>query len=266
MKLHRILIFVSFLSLLACKTTPETQTWTSFNRANALWNIVSQQCVPDQIQHQNPAPCEEVTFTGVADKGYVVLKDKRGPLQYLLMPTHSIHGMESPEIVSENSPNFFYEAWKARMYMSKKLGAPIADENISLAINSQYGRSQNHMHIHISCIREDVRRYLISAYDKIKNKFQPLSSIDWTTEYYARRLSEDELKNKNVFALLAQEVSSASDHMNEFGLALVVVPVKIGKKTQNQFVLLADRANLSHGHRASIEDIQDHNCPLVIKK
>ncbi|MDI5424656.1 CDP-diacylglycerol diphosphatase, partial [Salmonella enterica subsp. enterica serovar Kentucky] len=39
------------------------------------------------------------------------------------------------------TPNFFWLAWQARGYMSKKYGHDIPDSAVSLAINSRLGRS-----------------------------------------------------------------------------------------------------------------------------
>jgi CDP-diacylglycerol pyrophosphatase len=66
--------------------------WLHSGNPDALRKIVLQQCVPNQQQHQNPAPCAEVNLKG----GYVLFKDRNGPLQYLLMPTYRINGTESP--------------------------------------------------------------------------------------------------------------------------------------------------------------------------
>ena len=50
--------------------------WKLAANPNALRDIVLQQCVPNQLQQQNPAPCAEVK----PDAGYVVFKDRNGPL------------------------------------------------------------------------------------------------------------------------------------------------------------------------------------------
>lgn len=57
--------------------------WKFTGNPDALRQIVLQQCLPHQLQQQDPAPCAEVK----PDAGYVVFKDRNGPLQYLLMPT-----------------------------------------------------------------------------------------------------------------------------------------------------------------------------------
>lgn len=90
--------------------------WLHSGNPNALRNIVLQQCVPNQQQHQNPSPCAEVNLKG----GYVLFKDRNGPLQYLLMPTYRINGTESPLLLDPLTPNFFWQAWQGREIMSQR--------------------------------------------------------------------------------------------------------------------------------------------------
>lgn len=70
---------------------------------NVLRKIVFEKCLPNYEKNQNPSPCIEVK----PDAGYVVLKDINGPLQYLLMPTTHISGIESPLLLNPSTPNFF---------------------------------------------------------------------------------------------------------------------------------------------------------------
>src|SRR5471032_3467451 len=73
------------------------------NKSNpdALWNIISQKCVPNQRANGHPAPCSQVD----EKQGFVVMKDRNGPLQFLLMPTAKVTGMESPALLEETTPN-----------------------------------------------------------------------------------------------------------------------------------------------------------------
>src|SRR5580698_5474136 len=59
---------------------------------NLLWQIVHDQCVPDQRQHRDPKPCAEVDLAG----GFAVLKDIAGASQFLLIPTTEVGGIEDP--------------------------------------------------------------------------------------------------------------------------------------------------------------------------
>ena len=71
--------------------------------ADALWYIVSEQCVPDQQQLHSPKPCELVDL----DAGYVVLKDRVGVTQFLVMPTARISRIESSEFLAVGGSNFW---------------------------------------------------------------------------------------------------------------------------------------------------------------
>jgi CDP-diacylglycerol pyrophosphatase len=224
-------------------------------KSDALWTIVSQQCVPNQKKGQNPSPCEEVSFVKDSEQGYVILKDKRGVLQYLLMPTTQITGVESPEILVSNTPNYFYEAWKSRSYMLKKHGGPIADDDISLAINSQSGRSQNQLHIHISCVREDVKSLVQKNAGHLSSEWKPFPGGLLGHAYWARTLTEKELIEKNIFMLVAQGLSAAKENMKDFGIGLI--------KSQNKWVVLVDQVNRVAFDRASVEEIQNHDCPQL---
>ena len=61
--------------------------WLHSGNPDALRQIVLQQCVPNQQLHRTPKPCVDVNPKG----GYVLFKDRNGPLQYLLMPVSYTH-------------------------------------------------------------------------------------------------------------------------------------------------------------------------------
>ncbi|MGE0888478.1 CDP-diacylglycerol diphosphatase [Escherichia coli] len=220
--------------------------------SDTLRKIVLEQCLPNQQENQNPSPCAEVK----PNAGYVVLKDRHGPLQYLLMPTYRINGTESPLLTDPSTPNFFWLAWQARDFMSQKYGQPVPDRAVSLAINSRTGRTQNHFHIHISCIRPDVREQLDNNLANISSRWLPLPGGLRGHEYLARRVTESELVQRSPFMMLAEEVPEAREHMGSYGLAMV-------RQSDNSFVLLATQRNLLTLNRASAEEIQDHQCEIL---
>lgn len=250
-------LFFSFLAVLAlsgCQSQPVAK------RSDALWNIVSNQCVPKKIQGEKPAPCDEVTFVKGQEQGYVVLKDLNGPLQYLLMPVAKITGVESPEVLAMNEPNYFYESWVARSYMIKRYGADIPADEISLAVNSQLGRSQNHLHVHISCIRPDVKKIINDNLGKISAKWSELPVDILGHKYRVIKISEAELKQKNIFSLVASDIPDGEKNMNQYGIAMLAVK---NKKKSHDFVVMTSRADLVKLNRGSVEEIQDHLCPQL---
>src|ERR1051325_9340828 len=123
---------------------------------NALWKIVSGQCVPNQLAHGDPKPCVEVDLKDGAEHGYAVLKDLHGATQYLLIPTQRIVGIESPELLAPNAANYFADAWNARGFVEKALGHALPIDALGLAVNSKLARTQNQLHVHIDCVRPDV--------------------------------------------------------------------------------------------------------------
>jgi len=226
--------------------------WMKAGNPNALRHIVLDQCLPNQLQHRNPAPCAQVK----PDVGYVVFKDRNGPLQYLLMPTYRIKGTESPLLTEPNTPNFFWLAWQSRNFMSMKRGAEVPDSAISLTINSPTGRTQNHFHIHISCLRPDVREKLNAAQGQISTQWLPFPGGLEGHEYLARRVTENELVQRSPFMMLAEELPEARDHMGRFALAMA-------QQSDGSFVLLATERNLLTLNRASAEELQDHQCDIL---
>lgn len=168
--------------------------WLYFKgQPDALRDIVFHQCVPNQQRHDNPAPCAEVKL----DAGLVIFKDRNGPLQYLLMPTWRINGIESPMLLHPKTPNYFWQAWQARRVMSERNGEAVPNNVVSLTLNSKLGRTQNHLHIHISCLRPDVREKLNREAARISSQWLPLPGGIDDTPYLVRRVSEAELARRS---------------------------------------------------------------------
>jgi len=226
--------------------------WMKSGNPDALRLIVLEQCVPNQQQHRNPAPCAQVK----PDAGYVVFKDRNGPLQYLLMPTYRINGTESPLLTEPQTPNFFWLAWQSRNFMSMKRGTEVPDSAIALTINSPTGRTQNHFHIHISCLRADVREKLDANQGQISTQWLPFPGGLEGHEYLARRVTEAELVKRSPFMMLAQELPQAHEHMGRFAMAMA-------QQSDGSFVLLATERNLLVLNRASAEELQDHQCDIL---
>lgn len=260
-----------------------------FADSDFLWNVVTKECVPNQIKTHSPAPCDEVVLENDQQHGHVIFKDRNGPLQYLLLPTTKVTGIESSDLLKADEPNYFYRAWVARSFMIKKLGRPIDDQEISLAINSQRGRSQNQLHIHISCLRPDVRDLIQKEFQKkpsvsevaagethnLKDKWQEFPGGLLGHKYFVRSISLEQLKTENVFSLLAELIKSqpaekpalspfadqqAAASLGDFGLALVSLSTP---KNSGKLLLLANKANLLAMNRGHIEEIQDHTCPQL---
>jgi CDP-diacylglycerol pyrophosphatase len=224
---------------------------------NALWDIVNGQCVPDQLRAGEPAPCALVDVDGGEPRGYAVLKDLVGATQFLLIPTARVAGIESPEILAADAPNYFADAWRARSYVEQRAGRGLPRDWMSLAINSSAARSQNQLHIHIDCVRADVRDAVAARAGDIGPTWAPLSVPLAGQSYRAMAVDGDEL-DVNPFRLLADGLG-AGDSM---GAQTLVVVGSTGADERPGFVLLAGRADAATPGSGHGEDLQDHGaCP-----
>jgi CDP-diacylglycerol pyrophosphatase len=223
---------------------------------DALWKVTHDQCVPDERAHGNPTPCVRVDLDDGPNKGYVILKDRVGVAQYLLIATRKISGIESPDLLAPSSPNYWAEAWQNRAYVSAAAKHDLASDEIGLAINSQPARSQDQFHIHIDCLQPDVRALLAAHGTEIATTWAELPFDLRGEHYFARRLAD--IASEDPFKLLAGGVAGAAQHMSEETLVVAGASFAPG---QNGFVLLAARA--TPGHPAHGEDLLDHGCTLA---
>jgi CDP-diacylglycerol pyrophosphatase len=230
---------------------------------SALWKIVDGKCVPHEEQTRDPTPCAEVDIARGVDKGTVVLKDINGASQYLLLPTARIGGIEDPAILAPGATNYWDAAWKARSFVEAKLHATLPRDAISLAINSAAGRTQDELHIHIDCIRPDVRNALDANLDKIGDQWAPFPVTLAGHDYRAIRINHESLDAANPFHVLADNDAEARGDMGIH--TLVVVGAMFAGNTPG-FVVLDDHANLLAGDRASGEQLQDHSCAVAEQK
>ena len=221
--------------------------------SDALWHIIHDRCVPDQLSNNNPAPCVSVDLAG----GTVVLKDRDGATQYLLMPTAKITGIEDPAILAPAAPNYFAAAWQQRNLVDQAAGQILPDDDIALAINSAYGRTQNQLHIHIDCLRTDVAAALRAHAAAVGVAWAPFPVKLADQPYLARRITAD-LSDVDPFALLADGVAGARADMGKWTLALTSVTLA-GTPT---FILLAGHVDAATGDRGSGEELQDHACAI----
>ncbi len=224
---------------------------------NKLWEIVHDQCVPGQRQHDDPAPCATVDLSEGEAEGFVYLKDIRGPYQYLLIPTARVTGIESPALLGNIGARYFKGAWEGRHLIEKALKHDLPADSVGLAVNSRYGRSQEQLHIHIDCLKPAVRAALQSHLAEIGERWNALDFPLEGRHYRARRVMASQAQGLNPFRMLAD---SSPDTANEMGLHTLVVTDAVFEDGSPGFILLDDRASLWTLDRAHGEDLQDHLC------
>jgi CDP-diacylglycerol pyrophosphatase len=218
---------------------------------DALWKIVHDRCVPGQAGRGDPAPCTLVDLT----KGWAVFKDAVGNTQFLLLATDRVTGVEDPLILAPQASNYWQAAWEARRFVAQRAQRSLTDDQLSLAINSRAARSQNQFHIHVDCIRPEVRDAL--------RLMQPQITTSWIRskiagqEYNIRQIGTEDLRDKNLFALVAEQL----EHGHGMDLETIVL-VGTTSPDQTGFDLLVGRAGIG-ANRGSGEALQDHGCAIA---
>jgi CDP-diacylglycerol pyrophosphatase len=230
---------------------------------SALWKIVSGQCVPHETTERDPSPCSVVDLANGADKGFALLKDRDGVAQFLLIPTARISGIEDPAILDPASTNYWDAAWRDRYFVEERLHASLPRDGVALAINSSVGRTQDQLHIHIDCIRPDVRAALAGNLDKVGAAWTPFPIKLAGHAYQAIRINQETMDGINPFRVLVDGDPKTGGDISMHTLVLVGETFADGS---NGFVLLDDQANLAAGDHASGEQLEDHACAGVVVK
>jgi len=197
--------------------------------------IVQEQCVPRWLKTHDPAPCLHVNPAEAdrATAGSALLADRKGGAHLLLIPARTISGIESPELRDPGTLNYFEAAWKERDVLSVMVGHGVPRTAVGMAVNQLRARSQDQLHIHLSCLRRPLYETLQAEAERIGAGWSPLS-IDGF-HYQAMRVMGAELGASNPFALLADRLPGASGAMDQFTLLVAGMQFKDGPG----FVVLA---------------------------
>lgn len=226
------------------------QKFNAFGNRDALWDIISQQCIPNAADARLPAPCLKLDN----NNQYVVFKDAKGPVHDLIMPTVKISGIESESLYQPDSTPFFAVAWEERQGLKARAGFPIKDRQLALAVNSKYGRSQDHFHIHLACLREEVYQRLQEQ--SIPKTWSPLGQSINGHSYLAKRLEGQDLVRENPLTILKRYAAGFGETPDRYGLALT-------RLETGDFVLLATRLSWLDFNFGSAGEILDYSCKVA---
>ncbi|VEB76000.1 CDP-diacylglycerol pyrophosphatase [Providencia rustigianii] len=170
-----------------------------------------------------------------------------------MIPTDKVSGIESPLLLTETSPDYFALAWNERESVSPTGQSPISDDKLALAINSQYGRSQDQLHIHISCLKPQVIQQLNQHTNAITSEWSAFPTPLEGHEYWVKKLGTSNLQQENPFKQLNLYVKEHDDEMGNYGLA-------VAKLQDGSMVLLANRINIWQFNLGSAGELLDYQC------
>jgi CDP-diacylglycerol pyrophosphatase len=248
---HWLSIPLAALGLLALTAAPARAD------PSALWRIVHGACVPNMEAGIGPKPCVSVDLEPGVAGGVAILKDLRGATQMLAIPTRRMSGIEDPAMLAPDAPDVFGIGWQARTFVEAILGHALPREAVSLAINSQWARSQDQLHVHLDCVAVAVAAALRDYAPALDAQWRAMTVPLNGQTYFARRVDADALSGVAPIGLLAEGLEGAKANMGAWSLA--AVGASFGGKPG--FILLADKFSLEGGGHA--EDLQDHNCAIA---
>lgn len=228
-----------------------------------LWNILSGKCVPNFQKSGDPAPCAVVHLTGqksdLGQRGFVVFKDRNGPAQYLVLPTEKITGIEDPTILAPGQVNYFAGAWTVGgKTFRQKLGRKIARDYVSVAVNSEYARSQDQLHLHVDCLSVKAHKELAHISPQLSGKWSKTPFMISGYPFWVMHVKGGDVSHIHPFRLLAAGMPGAVQNMALWTMALAGAP-------DGGFYLLAGKADpLKTGWAKGgwAEIVQDHSCKI----
>jgi CDP-diacylglycerol pyrophosphatase len=208
----------AFLAAPACGENPD-----------ALRQIVETQCLANWTERHDPSPCERIELGDPprVESGYALLHDRKGGAHFLLIPTRTVSGIESADLGLPETPNYLASAWRSRDRLDALVGHAIARDAVGLAVNPRHARSQNQLHVHIECLRRDVRDALAKA--EIGNPgdgWWPMRIGPFTLE--AHNIMGVNLDDQNPFRLLDQRILEEHGTMGEYTLVLAGIETQRG--------------------------------------
>ena len=216
-----------------------------------LWQIVSQECLPNEAAHGNAAPCKVVDPA----HNYVMLKDRRGIAQYLLIPATRVSGIDSEQLLQAAAPSYFASAWGQRHLVEDALGRRLPRNMIGVEINSAVSRSQLQLHLHVDCLRADLPQLLNGYANIAPDRWTPIT-IDGQRHRVMRLVGAD-LNGKDPFKLAATITPAAPKMMGALSLLLAGATFSDGNEG---FYLIANAVDFDSGTRGDAEAWMDHDC------
>ena len=238
--------FCSLLALGVLSRPAPAFEGRAFGR-DGLWRIVHGVCSPISRITGVSLPCLAVDH----DKGFATVRAPDDATHIIVTPLKRIAGIESPALLQADAPNYWADAWSQRGAVIEGAGRPLGWDELGMAINSRAGRSQDQLHIHVDCVKPDVKQALARAVHGQKGWFD-VDLRPWAEHYRARRLRAEEL-DQNVFRMVAAEMP-AGDNMAHETIALIGFE---DARSGRGFILLAA------GDGGAAEELLDHQCRIA---
>jgi CDP-diacylglycerol pyrophosphatase len=170
-------------------------------------------------------------------------------IDLLVSPTAKIQGLESEELRSAEAPNLWLCAWKERNRLNALTGQHLSSNRIIMAVNSKATRSQDQLHLHLACVKRDVRGFFELQAIPQTGTWSSVHIDTLNANFFVKRLPADGLK-QNVFRIVLNELPAPFQSRDQ----QLVAVVASSNKNSNGFILLVSFDS------TSAENLMDHTC------
>ena len=221
-----------------------------------LWQVI-QICVANAELFGAAFPCRQIDLAGGKERGYVIVKP---PLinDMIVAPTRSVAGVEDVFLQSDDAPNYFAAAWRARSLLVGRGGREPDWDEVGLVVNPVMIRSQDQLHIHIGCILPRVQKALTIVAPQVPvATWARLPEVVPHIAFWGTRVAKSNLEGVEPFRLAAEALS---DKMTERGrITIMVAGVRVAGA--DQFLILASYAGAPHSWwPIGSEELLDMRC------
>ena len=248
--------FAAATGLIGAMVAGEPHTVSAANRGE-LWFVVHNMCLPAYRSIGVAFPCLEVNIANGLDRGFAVLQAPSSASHVIVVPTTGVSGIESPALQSETAPNYWEAAWDARRFVEQGARSRLPRDKIGMAINSAASRSQDQLHIHVSCIAPAVADFLRRHQAEIHGDWISLRAKLAGHRFVAMKIETESLAQVDPFKLLAHGLPSNNLSFGRQTLAVIGATFRNGK---SGFYLLANDARASPRDTVSAEALLDDKC------
>jgi CDP-diacylglycerol pyrophosphatase len=254
--LHKRATFAAAMGLIAAVVSGQPPSVPAADRGD-LWLIVHDICLPAYRRIGIAFPCTEVNIANGLDRGFAVLQAPSSAAHFIIVPTTRIFGIESPALQNENAPNYWQAAWDARRFVEEGARRRLPREKVGMAINSAASRSQDQLHIHVSCVAPVVADFLRRHQAEIHKVWSPLRAKIGGHKFMAMKVESESLAQVDPFKLLARGIPSNKSALGRQTLAVIGATFSDGK---SGFYLLANDVRASPRDNVSAETLLDETC------
>ena len=178
---------------------------------NGLWAVVHDLCLPAYQGIGVAFPCIEVNIANGLDRGFAVLQKPSRATHVIVVPTIPVSGIESPALRSEDTPNYWEAAWGARRFVEERAGRRLPRDKIGMAINSTATRSQDQLHIHVTCVAPLVADFLRRHQGEIRGAWSFLRVPLLGHRFAVMKVETDGLANVDPFSAGGRAASLVRD-------------------------------------------------------